>query len=159
MSHSYFSDAAGHDFHRDVVEALAATAGVEITLISVDGVAIAFTYSYVVAQRLYLHRIAYDPTYARFSPGMTATLVTLETAADTGIQYVEFGGGDNAYKLLLSNSCPSLTHVLGAPRGWRGRATLWATDARLRLHRYAPLRALQKRAAPPDRSRLPVCSP
>ena len=52
-----------------------------IVLLRLDGRAIAFHYYFAFEGRMYVHRLAFDPAFARYSPGLVNTLDTIEAAA------------------------------------------------------------------------------
>jgi CelD/BcsL family acetyltransferase involved in cellulose biosynthesis len=110
---------------------------------------------------MYVHRLAFDPALARFSPGLVNTLDAIEAAADEGLERVEFLGGDERYKLELADRFEPLYHGFGLASGARGRAYAAAhlSGIRLRmrlkrsprLHRLyvdgvAPVRRLGRRS-------------
>jgi CelD/BcsL family acetyltransferase involved in cellulose biosynthesis len=111
-----------------------------------DGRAIAFHYYFALAGRMYVHRLAFDPALARYSPGIVNTLDTIEAAAAEGLRRVEFLGGDERYKVELADRFEPLCHGFGAASGARGRAYAAAhvgsIRLRMRLKRSPRLRRL-----------------
>jgi CelD/BcsL family acetyltransferase involved in cellulose biosynthesis len=55
---------------------------------------------------------AYDPAYARYSPGLILLLKLAQHAAEQGVRIIDLGKGMNPYKIRLMNS--SVTLVVGA---------------------------------------------
>ena len=47
---------------------------------------------------------AYDPAYARYSPGVTLILRIAEWAAGTGVRWIDLGKGEETYKDRLQNA-------------------------------------------------------
>jgi CelD/BcsL family acetyltransferase involved in cellulose biosynthesis len=157
---SDFATPAGKRFHRDALRRLAAIDVPRIVTLRLDGRAIAFHYWFALAGRMYVHRLAFDPALARWSPGLVNTLDALESAADEGLERVEFLGGGERYKLELADGCEPLYDGFGVASGARGRAYvaghLGVIRTRLRLKRsprlhrlyfedLAPLRRLGRR--------------
>jgi CelD/BcsL family acetyltransferase involved in cellulose biosynthesis len=114
---------------------------------------------------MYVHRLAFDPALARWSPGLVNTLDALKSAADEGLERVEFLGGGERYKLELADGCEPLYDGVGVASGLRGRgyaaaqAGVIRTRLRLkrspRLHRLyfddlAPLRRAARRVRDPS---------
>jgi CelD/BcsL family acetyltransferase involved in cellulose biosynthesis len=71
---------------RNAYRALAGTA--RILTLSLDGRTIAYNCVFVVGRRLYSHRLAFDPAYAQWSPGLLCTLELCARAAEEGIERV-----------------------------------------------------------------------
>jgi len=158
---SDFASDAGKRFHRAAIGRLAAIDVARIVTLRVAGRAAAFHYYFALGGRMYVHRLAFDPALARFSPGLVNTLDAIEAAADEGLGRVEFLGGDERYKLELADRFEPLYHGFGLASGARGRAYAAAhvNGIRLRmrlkrsprLHRLyvdgvAPVRRLGRRS-------------
>jgi CelD/BcsL family acetyltransferase involved in cellulose biosynthesis len=95
---------------------------------------------------MYVHRLAFDPSLSRYSPGLVNTLDTIQIASDEGLTRVEFLGGAERYKLELADRFEPLCQALGLASGLRGRTLLQAElgliRLRLRLKRSPRLRRL-----------------
>ena len=143
---SGFATATGRQFQRAVLTRLAAVDAARIVTLRLDGRPIAFHYYFALEGRMYVHRLAFDPALARFSPGIVNTLDTLETAAAEGLRRVEFLGGDERYKVELADRFEPLCHGFGVASGARGRAYAAAhvgsIRLRMRLKRSPRLRRL-----------------
>ena len=81
---SGFASPVGRTFHHAIVQALAPLDVPRIVTLKIDGRAVAFHYYLALEGRMYVHRIAFDPAFARFSPGLINTLDAIETAAAEG---------------------------------------------------------------------------
>jgi CelD/BcsL family acetyltransferase involved in cellulose biosynthesis len=126
---STFGTSRGHDFHREAFARLAPLGVARIVTLRVDGRAIAF-HSYLALEgTMYVHRLAFDPAFSRFSPGLVTTLQALATASAEGLVRAEFLGGDERYKLELADRMEPLYEAIGLGRGLSGRA---ASAARVR---------------------------
>ena len=90
---SDFASAVGREFQREAVVALARSDVPRIVLLKLDGRAIAFHYYFALEGAMYVHRLGFDPSFARYSPGLVNTLDTIETAAAEGLTRFEFLGG------------------------------------------------------------------
>jgi CelD/BcsL family acetyltransferase involved in cellulose biosynthesis len=130
---SGFATAAGQRFHREVLEALAELDVPRIVLLKLDGRAIAFHYYLAFEDRMYVHRLAFDPAFSRFSPGLVNTLDTLEAASAEGVNRVEFLGGAERYKIEFADRTEPLCHALGMAANSRARAAVAARLAMIRL--------------------------
>jgi CelD/BcsL family acetyltransferase involved in cellulose biosynthesis len=143
---SGFTTAAGIPFHRAAVRRLAAIDVARIVTLRVGGRAVAFHYYFALERRMYVHRLAFDPALARFSPGLVNTLDAIEAASDEGLERVEFLGGDERYKIELADRFEPLCHGFGMASGARGRAYAAAhvggIRLRMRLKRSPRLRRL-----------------
>jgi CelD/BcsL family acetyltransferase involved in cellulose biosynthesis len=130
---SGFATPVGRDFHREVLGALVELDVPRIVLLRLDGRAIAFHYYLAFEGCMYVHRLAFDPAFGRFSPGLVNTLDTIEAAAAEGLTRVEFLGGAERYKIELADRTEPLCHGLGLARNARARAAVSARLAMIRL--------------------------
>ena len=130
---SGFATPAGQRFHRDALETLAELDVPRIVLLKLDGRAIAFHYYLALEDRMYVHRLAFDPAFGRFSPGLVNTLDTLEAASAEGLDRVEFLGGAERYKIEFADRTEPLCHALGLAANSRARAAVAARLAMIRL--------------------------
>jgi CelD/BcsL family acetyltransferase involved in cellulose biosynthesis len=121
---SGFATATGRSFHRAALRALAPSGVARIALLRVGGQAVACNYFFVLGDRLYFHELAFDPAFARWSPGQITTLDTLAAAGSEGVARVEFLGGAERYKLELADRFEPLYQGLGLTSGVRGRAAV-----------------------------------
>jgi CelD/BcsL family acetyltransferase involved in cellulose biosynthesis len=129
---SGFATAAGMRFHRDALAAVAALGVARITTLRLDGRAIAFHYWFHLCKRMYVYRLAFDPGYARFSPGLVNTLDAIQAAADEGVTRIEFLGSGERYKLELADHLEPLHQGLGLAASARGNAAAAARAAGIR---------------------------
>ena len=143
---SGFATPVGQAFHRAAMRAVADTASPRIVLLRLDGRCIAFHYYFGFCGCMYVHRLAFDPALARYSPGLVNTLDAIEAAAAEGVTRVEFLGGAERYKLELCDRLDPLYQGLGLARGPLGRlavaSRLAAINGRLWLKQAPVLRRL-----------------
>ena len=159
---SGFATEAGKRFHRAALARLAEIDVPRIITLRLDGRAIAFHYYFALERRMYVHRLAFDPALARWSPGLVNTLDAIEAASDEGLERVEFLGGGERYKLELADRLEPLSDGFSVMSSLRGRAYAASrranAQARLRLKRsrrlhrlyldgLAPARRLAQRAS------------
>lgn len=159
---SGFATPVGRSFHHAATQALAALDVPRIVTLKIDGRPVAFHYYLVLEGRMYVHRIAFDPAYGRYSPGQINTLDAIETAAAEGATRVEFLGGAERYKVELADHLEPLYQGFGLARTLKGKAAvagrLSGIRARKQLKRshalrrfyfegLAPVRRLLGRAA------------
>ena len=143
---SGFATPAGMHFQRAGLERLVGLDVPRITTLRLDGQAIAFHYWFALEGCMYVHRLAFDPGFSRWSPGLVNTLDAIESAAEEGMTRVEFLGGGERYKLELADGLSPLYHGFGLASGARGRAYaaahLTAIRTRLRLKQSPRLHRL-----------------
>lgn len=141
---SEFATATGQAFHRGALQALARDDIPRIVLLKLDGRVIAFHYYYALCGCMYVHRLAFDPAFGRYSPGLVNTLDAIETAASEGLTKVEFLGGAERYKAELSDRLDPLYQglgLVGTPAGRVAVASRAASiTARRRLKKSGRLR-------------------
>jgi CelD/BcsL family acetyltransferase involved in cellulose biosynthesis len=143
---SAFSSPAGRELHREAMPALAAADLARIVTLRLDGRAIAFTAFFVLRGTMILHRLAFDPAFGRWSPGLLATHDAVRAAAEEGVQRVEFLGGEEPYKLALADRTEPLYEGFGLARGARGRAAVAQRRAALAARRELAGRPRLRRA-------------
>jgi CelD/BcsL family acetyltransferase involved in cellulose biosynthesis len=132
---SGFAMPEGKRFHHSALAALAPQDVPRIVTLRLDGRAIAFFLYLALAGRMYVYRLAFDPSFARYSPGMLNTLSALQTASDEGITRVEFLGAGERYKLELCDRIEPLYQGVGMASGLRGRGGSAVTVGAIRLRR------------------------
>ena len=143
---STFGTEPGMAFHRDALAAAARDEVARILTLRLDGRAVAFHYYFVLASRMYVHRLAFDPSLARVSPGLLCTLESLRLAAEEGVTRVEFLGGAERYKIELADRMEPLYQGLGLASSVRGRAVVAARWASLELRHALKRSKLVRRA-------------
>lgn len=114
---SGFVTPAGQRFHRDALQALARADAARIMTLKLDGRAIAFHYYFVLRNRMYVHRLAFDPALSKYSPGLVNTLDAIEAASAEGLTRVEFLGGAERYKTQLADRLEPLYQGVGMAGG------------------------------------------
>ncbi|HWG56062.1 MAG TPA: GNAT family N-acetyltransferase [Gaiellaceae bacterium] len=154
---SDFTTPAGMVFHRAAIRELARRDLARIVSLRLDGRTIAFHYFFVLGGRMVVHHLAFDPSLARFSPGLVNTLDAIAAASAEGLERVEFLGGGERYKLELADSFQPLHQGLGLARTARGNAVaaarVGAVVARRRVKRSERLRRLYYDGLAPLRRR------
>jgi CelD/BcsL family acetyltransferase involved in cellulose biosynthesis len=110
---STFGTEKGRDFHRAALRRIADDDVLRIVLMRVGGRPVAFHYFFELDGTMVVHRLAFDPALARYSPGLVSTLETLRIASEDGITRVEFLGGHERYKLELADREEPLHEAIG----------------------------------------------
>ena len=159
---SEFTTLDGRLFNEAAARRLAEDGVARMLTLSVAGRPVAFHYYFMLAERMYVYRLAFDPALSKCSPGLLATLAALEAAAEEGATRVEYLGGGERYKLELSDGSSPMHQLIGLPRTNRGQIASFVTrgvvNGRLRLKEserarafyfetLAPARRLIRRAA------------
>jgi CelD/BcsL family acetyltransferase involved in cellulose biosynthesis len=132
---SGFASPAGRRFHHAATAALAADAIPRILTLRLDGRPIAFQFYLAFCERMYMYRLAFDPAFARYSPGILSMLQTLERAAADGLTTVEFLGGGEPYKAELCDRFAPLYDGIGLARTPQGAIAAHARLGAIRLRR------------------------
>jgi CelD/BcsL family acetyltransferase involved in cellulose biosynthesis len=127
------------------LEGLAAIDATRILLMKIDGRPVAFSWYLLLERHAFLHRLAFDPAYGRFSPGLVNALDSLERATAEGATRAEFLGGAERYKVELCDNFDPLHLGLGLPGGARGRAVVAARTRCLRLRNRGKRSALTRK--------------
>jgi CelD/BcsL family acetyltransferase involved in cellulose biosynthesis len=133
-------------FHRAVFRRLAPDDYVRILLIELDGRAIAFTCRLLLVRQLFDLTTAFDPAFARYSPGRLALLATLERAEAEGVGRAWLLGGNEEHKLRFAEGFEPLCEAVGLARTRSGRTAALllggGLKARMRLKQSAFARRL-----------------
>jgi CelD/BcsL family acetyltransferase involved in cellulose biosynthesis len=132
---SEFGTETGKRFHREATTALAALDVPRIVTLKLDGRPIAFVYYFALEGRMYCHRLAFDPEFQRFSPGVVNRFDALENAFAEGATRVEFFGGTERYKMELTDRLEPLHEGLGLAGSMSGRMALAGRLNGVRLRR------------------------
>jgi len=134
---SEFGTPRGKEFHREATAALAALEDVvRIVTLKLDGRPIAFVYYLALEGTMYCYRLAFDPDFQRFSPGLVNRYDALENAFAEGVTRVEFLGGMERYKMELADRTEPLFEGLGLPQSLAGRLVVSGRLNGIRLRRY-----------------------
>ncbi|HEY6150113.1 MAG TPA: GNAT family N-acetyltransferase [Gaiellaceae bacterium] len=142
---SGFVTPTGKRFARAVFEGLASIDAARIVLMKIGGRPVAFCWYLMFERVAFLHRLAFDPAYGRFSPGIVNALDSLELATKEGATRAEFLGGAERYKVELCDGFEPLHLGLGLPGSPRGRAIVAARARCLRLRRRGKRSALARK--------------
>jgi CelD/BcsL family acetyltransferase involved in cellulose biosynthesis len=122
---SGYASEAGRAFHRAAAQRLAERDMVRLTLLRLDGRAIAFNYWLRYRDVMTVHRLAFDPAFAEHSPGLLATLHAIGDASTEGCTRVDFLRGEERYKLQLADKVePVYWTAVGGPVATIRRAEL-----------------------------------
>ena len=134
----------GQAFMREATLDLAGAEIPRIVFLRIDGRAIAFFYYMALEGTMYLYRLAFDPEFSKYSPGLVNALDALEIACGEGLTRIEFLGGGERYKMQLADRVEPMYQGLAVSRGVSGRAyvaaRLGGIRARQRLKRSERLR-------------------
>jgi CelD/BcsL family acetyltransferase involved in cellulose biosynthesis len=142
---SGFATETGKRFTRAVQRGLVELDASRILLTRVGGRPVAFSWYLLFERRVFLHRLAFDPAFSRFSPGMVNALDSLEYAAAEGAIRAEFLGGAERYKMELADQLEPLFLGLGLPGTALGRSVVAARSRWLRLRRRGKSSVLARR--------------
>lgn len=155
---SEFATPRGREFNRAALRNLAQLGLPRIVTLRLDGRPIAFHYYLLLERRMYVYRLAFDPAYGRYSPGLITTLEAIEAAASEGAERVEFLGGGEEYKLALADRLEPLYHGFGLASSAKGQVAatiaLAHAQARLALKRSRAVRRLYYEGLRPLRAGL-----
>jgi CelD/BcsL family acetyltransferase involved in cellulose biosynthesis len=132
---SRFATPSGQRFHRAAIQALAELDVARIVMLKLDGRTIAFHYLFLLERSMYVHRIGFDPAYARFSAGLLNTLDAMELAIHEGATRIEFLGGADRYKVEFTKQFEPLCQGFGLASTIRGSAAVAARVNAIKLRK------------------------
>lgn len=84
-------------------------------VLEVDERTVAAWYGWRLGGRYAYYTAGFEPTYARYSPGLLLLVHTLRAAADEGADVYDFLLGGESYKLRLASGARSVQTILAAP--------------------------------------------
>ncbi len=141
--------AADRTFQRAMCPALAGGGQFVLYRLCVDGVAIAFRSVFLMGDRAFAYRIAFDPAFATFAPGRLLMHHVFSALSDGGVREIELMGGDSQHKRELTDDKPILYSGVRAGSGRLGviaaPATAGVNAARVRLREFEAARAIHRR--------------
>lgn len=143
---SGFATDTGRGFQRDALGAIASAGIPRIVTLRLDARPIAFTAFFLLGDTMVLHRLAFDPELARWSPGTLVMHDALAIASAHGARRVELLGGAEPYKRALTDRVEPLHIGLGLARGARGHAALAYRRAAITARRELARRPRMRRA-------------
>jgi CelD/BcsL family acetyltransferase involved in cellulose biosynthesis len=134
---SEFATPTGRSFYRSALRQLAARNVPRLVTIRLAGRPIAFALYLQLERALYGVTMAFDPEFARFAPGSEALFVSLEAAADEGIERAEFLGAAGDHKRQFTDRTDPIYQGLGLAGSARGRLAADTLAAGVQLRRRA----------------------
>jgi CelD/BcsL family acetyltransferase involved in cellulose biosynthesis len=139
----------GRAFHRAALRRLAGQDVPRLLTLRLNEQAIAYSIYLVLERTMFGLSMAFDPAFARYSPGTEALLASLESGAGEGAERVEFLGAATPYKRRFTDRLEPIHEAIGLPSTLRGRVALGALvggiKARRRLKRWKTARRLYDR--------------
>jgi CelD/BcsL family acetyltransferase involved in cellulose biosynthesis len=129
--------ATGAAFYRSALLRLADQDVPRVLTLRVDGRPVAATVYLRLSRTLYGLVMAFDPAFARCSPGSEALYATLENAAGEGVTRAEFLGAATGHNQRFTDRVEPIYQGIGLARTARGRLGADALVAGIRLRRRA----------------------
>jgi CelD/BcsL family acetyltransferase involved in cellulose biosynthesis len=129
--------AEGASFYRSVLLRLAEQDVPRVLTLRLDGRPLAATVYLRLSRTLYGLVMAFDPVFARYSPGSEALYSTLEGAAGEGVTRAEFLGAATGHTQRFTDRIEPIYQGIGLARTARGRLGADALVAGIRLRRRA----------------------
>jgi CelD/BcsL family acetyltransferase involved in cellulose biosynthesis len=124
-------------FYEQVASWAAGRGCLRLFFLRLDGKAIAFAYCLLHAGSLSVLKIGFDPSYARFAPGLLLTREMLAHSFESGLRTYEFLGRAEPYKLIWTRRCRDRVRLQAFPPGVTGLAGYLAWTRGRRLAKWA----------------------
>ena len=138
-------------FYRDVATWAAERGWLQLGYVRLDGRAIAFSYSVVLAGTVHVVKVGFDPDYRRYAPGTILTREAIARAFDQGQARYDFLGAEDRYKLDWTGAVRERVRVQAFGRTGRGLAEFAAWRYGRPAAKWA-LATMKERARPADRA-------
>jgi CelD/BcsL family acetyltransferase involved in cellulose biosynthesis len=150
-----FGTPVGRAFHRAAMRRLAVEDVPRLVTLRLDGQPVAFSLYLLLQRTVYGVAMAFDPAFARYSPGTETLLRSLESAAAEGAERIEFLGAATPYKRTFTDRLEPIHEGIGLPSTLRGRVAVGllvgGIRARRRIKRSETARRLYDRVPRPVR--------
>ncbi len=145
-----YAEPASRRLMHEVVARLGARGQYRIVTLELGARPIAFLSFFVIGNVAVGHRTAFDPAYARYSPGALVFFDGFADMSATGLKRFEFGGGDEQFKEPFADEIRPLDDGFGLATTLRGSFAASvappATRLRRRLKRRQSLRGAYRHA-------------
>jgi CelD/BcsL family acetyltransferase involved in cellulose biosynthesis len=109
-------DPCAQAFHRDFASRALKRGWLRLTLLEIDGTAVAAMYAWHIGPRFSYYNGAFDPRWSRCSPGFLLLNRTLRDSIDEGVEEYDLMRGDEPYKRRISSAERRVRAVMLAPR-------------------------------------------
>ena len=109
-------------FYREVAAWAAGRGTLQLGYVRLDGRAIAFSYSIVLAGTVHVVKVGFDPDYRRYAPGTILTREAIARAFEQGLERYDFLGAEDRYKLDWTGQVRERVRVQAFGRTGRGLA-------------------------------------
>jgi len=150
-----FGTPVGRAFHRAAMRRLAVEDVPRLVTLRLDGQPVAFSLYLLLQRTVYGVAMAFDPAFARYSPGTETLLRSLESAAAEGAERIEFLGAATPYKQTFTDRLEPIHEGIGLPSTLRGQVAVGllvgGIRARRSLKRSETARRLYERVPRPAR--------
>lgn len=120
---SKFSTPLGQKFYSEVAKDYLKRKMLRLDLLLLNGKLIAFSYSFQWNGRYLYYTPAYDPDYAKYSPGTVLLMYILEDALKSGLREFDFSKGELQYKFHWTSGERLNKRVVFASPTLKGRIT------------------------------------
>lgn len=91
-------------FYREVAHAYAATDGLRLSGVTLDGTLVAFDLCLLAKGRLHLLKTGFEESFRRLAPGLVLRLRVIERCFELGLESHELGGGSDPWKLKFADA-------------------------------------------------------
>src|SRR5262249_59934859 len=118
---SGLTTATGEAFYRSALLQLAGQGVPRVLTLRLDGRPVAATVYLLLSGTLYGLVMAFDPAFARYSPGSEALYSTLEAAAGESVARAEFLGAATGHTQRFTDRVEPIYQGIGLARTPRGR--------------------------------------
>lgn len=144
-STTFSRSATARRFYAEACTRMAGRGWVDLSMLELNGRAVAFCLAFVYGEKLYYYLPAFEPAYAAYGPSVDLLAHLIETAYARGLREVDLMLGDEPYKEPWATGQRGTTRVVVAAPGARGRAALVAFRGYLALREQARRSALVQR--------------
>jgi CelD/BcsL family acetyltransferase involved in cellulose biosynthesis len=121
------ADRCYREYYVQATERLFNTKSIHLSALKLDEQILAANWGFVFAGRFYGLMAGYDRTWKRYAPGRLLSEYLIRWAAEEGLALLDFGVGDEPYKLSYCDVHWPLSDAM-LPAKLKGQAFAWALN-------------------------------
>lgn len=96
-----------------------------LSILMLNKCPVAAVYGFVHKRKFVVHTVAFDPDYKQFHCGLVCIVRVMQALRRSGIEYVDFTRGSEAFKLFFADTC-SFSYECIQPRTVRAKCVMEA---------------------------------
>ena len=120
-----FSDSRLRGFHMEVARSFAQRGWLALSLLMLNGDAVAAHYNFRYANRMHCYLSGFDPEYSKYGVASLLDLHLMEYCMSNGIYEYDFGRGDEPYKKQWHSTPRDILRFVASRKGTVPAVVKW----------------------------------